>query len=116
MNMESNFNFNDLFVLDMANNHQGNIEHGYRIIDEHSATVKKHNVRAGIKFQFRDLPNFVHKFEQKNPINKHVPRFLSTMLSYDDYHKMVKRVRDNGLLTICTPLMSGTSSCCNIQN
>ena len=103
MLIESNFNFKDLFVLDMANNHQGDIEHGYRIIDEHSKIVNKHNVRAGIKFQFRDLPNFVHKFEQENPTNKHVPRFLSTMLGYDDYHKMVERVRDNGLLSICTP-------------
>ena len=60
------FNFNNLFVLDMANNHQGSIEHGLRIIDEHAEVVKKQNIRAGIKFQFRDLPNFVHPEEREN--------------------------------------------------
>ena len=28
------FNFNNLFVLDLANNHQGSVEHGLKIIKE----------------------------------------------------------------------------------
>lgn len=97
------FNFNNLFVLDMANNHQGSIDHGLRIIDEHAEIVKKHNVRAGIKFQFRDLPNFVHPEERENSKNKHVPRFLSTKLSWDSYSELKAKVDDHGLLSICTP-------------
>ena len=55
------FNFKDLFVLDMANNHQGSLEHGKDIISELSKVIKNNEVKAGIKFQFRDLPEFVHR-------------------------------------------------------
>ena len=56
----SNFNFNNLFVLDLANNHQGNIKHGLKIIKECGKMVRKHNIRAAIKFQFRQYDTFIH--------------------------------------------------------
>ena len=54
------FDFQDLFVLDLANNHQGSVEHGRAIIDRCAAAAREHGIRAAIKFQFRDLPYFVH--------------------------------------------------------
>lgn len=97
------FDFSDLFVLDMANNHQGCVNHGKAIVAQHGEVVRKHNVRAGIKFQFRDLPNFVHISERQNPTNKHVPRFLSTVLDWEHFNELVETVRAEGMLTICTP-------------
>ena len=97
------FDFENLFILDMANNHQGSAEHGKNIIGSHSEIVNRLGLRAGIKFQFRDLPNFVHMDEQKTSSNKHVPRFLSTKLAWDDYSKLVSEVKRVGLLSICTP-------------
>ncbi len=82
--MLSKFDFTDLFVLDLANNHQGSLEHGLNVISKHSEIVKKHKVKAGIKFQFRNIPDFIHIDEIENPLNKHVPRFLSTKLDWDD--------------------------------
>ena len=35
-------NFEDLFVLDLANNHQGDINHGIKIVHECAKVVKKH--------------------------------------------------------------------------
>jgi len=99
----SSFDFKNLFVLDMANNHQGILGHGKRIITEHCAIAKKNKVRAGIKFQFRDLPDFVHIDEQKNQTNKHVPRFLSTIMSWDNYAELVQEVKANDCYSICTP-------------
>ena len=32
--------FNDLFVLDIANNHQGDVSHGIQIIKKHSLSKK----------------------------------------------------------------------------
>lgn len=87
----------------MANNHQGDISHGLKIIEQCSEVVRRANVRAAIKFQFRDLPSFVHVKERKNSQNKHVPRFLSTQLGWDDYEKMKNAAVDKNLLTICTP-------------
>ena len=52
--MEAAFDFRDLFVLDLANNHQGSLEHGLETIRRHAEVLKKHNVRAAIKFQFRE--------------------------------------------------------------
>ena len=100
---DSNFNFKNLYVLDLANNHQGSLEHGKKIINYCADLAEKYNVRVGIKFQFRDLPDFVHVSEQKKPTNKHVPRFLSTILPWEDYQVMLDLIKERGLLSICTP-------------
>ncbi len=99
----SRFGFEDLFVLDLANNHQGSVAHGTAIIERCAELAARHGVRAAIKFQFRDLPDFVHRDEQANPTNRHVPRFLSTQLSWDDFGQLLAVVRRNGLLAACTP-------------
>ena len=58
--MDNNF-FKDLFILDMANNHYGDISHAKKIVSLFSNVQNKHKIKATIKFQFRDLPNFVHR-------------------------------------------------------
>tara|TARA_B100000795_G_scaffold269589_1_gene259475 strand:+ start:6790 stop:8319 length:1530 start_codon:yes stop_codon:yes gene_type:complete len=98
-----NFDFNDLFVLDLANNHQGNLKHGLKIIQECSKMVHKHNIRAAIKFQFRQYESFIHPNHKKNSDNKHIPRFLSTQLSQKEWEILFKAVKNEGLLTMCTP-------------
>lgn len=103
MSFNPSFDFADLFVLDMANNHQGSLEHGKAIVAQHAEMVRKHGVRGCIKFQFRDLPQFVHISEQETPTNKHVPRFLSTMLSWDQFGELNQAVKAEGMLSICTP-------------
>lgn len=97
------FNFQDLFVLDLANNHQGSVAHGTRILQECADVVERHGVRAVMKFQFRDLPEFVHVDERANPANKHVPRFLSTRLTWGEFSELVAAVRSRNLLAMCTP-------------
>ncbi len=98
-----NFSFKDIFVLDLANNHQGSVLHGIKIINQCADVVEQHKVRAAIKFQFRDLPEFIHLTEREQPSNKHVPRFLSTQLSWADFDKMLSEVKSRKLLSICTP-------------
>jgi sialic acid synthase SpsE/D-lyxose ketol-isomerase len=101
--MLNKFDFNDLFVLEMANNHQGDISHGKRIIRETGEVVKKHGVRAAFKFQFRQLNSFIHPTHREKSDNKHIPRFLSTRLPKKDFQAMFDEVRDQGMLTMCTP-------------
>ena len=79
------FDFTDLFTLEMANNHQGSVEHGLKIISEFGKVVKEKGVKATIKLQFRDLDTFIHPADKKKTDNKHVPRFLSTKLSKKDF-------------------------------
>lgn len=101
--MTDKFDFQDLFVLDMANNHQGDVQHGINIIRQHAEVIKKHGVRGAIKFQFRNLDTFVHPDHQKDSDNKHIPRFLSTRLAPADYRVLKDEVVKARLITICTP-------------
>ena len=74
------FDFKDLIVLDMANNHQGDLTHGIRIIEELSRVVVDYDLQFCIKFQFRQLNSFIHKdFKDKKDI-PHIPRFIETEL------------------------------------
>jgi N-acetylneuraminate synthase len=97
------FDFSDLFVLDMANNHQGHLEHGLNIIRQMGSVVQKHGVRAGMKFQFRQLDTFVHPDHRGGSNNKHIPRFLSTELKRPQYQRMLDAIREAGMPSICTP-------------
>lgn len=97
------FDFRNLFILDLANNHQGSVEHGLAIIRRVAEVVTRHGVRAAIKFQFRDLPAFVHKDELSGSANKHVPRFLSTRLTWEQFGELLEEIRRQGLLAMCTP-------------
>lgn len=53
--------FEDLFVLEMASNHQGSLERGLEIVNKFSKIIRFNNIKAAIKLQFRDMDNFVHK-------------------------------------------------------
>ncbi len=97
------FNFDDLVVFDLANNHQGDVEHGLAVIRAMGALARKHNVRAALKFQFRQLDTFIHPSHQKSSTNKHVPRFLSTRLGRRDYERLQDEVKACGMLSMCTP-------------
>jgi sialic acid synthase SpsE/quercetin dioxygenase-like cupin family protein len=99
----SNFDFNNLFVLDLANNHQGNVEHGLKIIHECGKMVRKHNIRAAIKFQFRQYETFIHPDHLEGSDNIHIPRFLATQLKLEDWQILFDAVKEEGMLTMCTP-------------
>jgi N-acetylneuraminate synthase len=64
-----------LFVFEMANNHQGDVEHGARIISEMGQIAARHGVRAAVKLQYRDLDTFIHPDFVGRADLKHIPRF-----------------------------------------
>lgn len=97
------FDFNNLFVLEMANNHQGSVEHGVAIIKAMGALVRKHGARAAIKFQFRELESFVHPAHKAGSANKHVGRFLSTALNEAQFAQMALVAKKEGLFVMTTP-------------
>ena len=95
--------FENLFVLEMTNNHQGSLERGLAIIREHSRIVRFNNVRAAIKLQFRDVDSFVHKdFRDREDI-RYIRRVLDTKLRKSDYEQMVVAIRKNGCIPMATP-------------
>jgi N-acetylneuraminate synthase len=48
------------FILDLAGNHNGSIDHGLAIIRAHAEIVQRHGITAAIKFQWRDLERYSH--------------------------------------------------------
>lgn len=101
--MNENFDFRDLFVFDLANNHQGSVEHALCIIREIGKVVRRQAVRGVFKFQFRQLDTFVHPSHQKRSDNKHIPRFLATRLDQAQFQVLLDAVRAEGMLAMCTP-------------
>ena len=95
--------FKDLFILDMANNHQGSFKHGLDIIREVAELAKKNNAKVAIKFQYRDLDTFIHSDFVNDKQNKHIGRFLSTRLKPEEFKTLVEEAKKLGLLTMCTP-------------
>jgi N-acetylneuraminate synthase len=53
--------FENLFVLELANNHWGSLDRGKQIVKDFAFVVRNNKVRAAIKLQFRDVENFVHQ-------------------------------------------------------
>lgn len=95
--------FSGLHVLDMANSHEGSLEHGLKIIDECAAVVKKHGVKATVKFQYRDLDTIIHPAYEDRTDIKHIPRFLGNRLPWEAFATMLDRVREHGMVTMVTP-------------
>ena len=70
MTIMNTFDLNDLFVFDLANNHQGDVAHARKIIEAVGGVVQKHKVRGVFKFQFRQLESFVHPAHQSGSNQK----------------------------------------------
>lgn len=95
--------FNDLFVLELANNHWGKIERGLKIIHDFAEVVKANNVRAAIKLQFRDVDNFIHQDFRGREDVRYIKKTIDTHLPWDSLRQMVEAVRDAGMVTMVTP-------------
>lgn len=95
--------FENLFVLEMTNNHQGNLQRGLQIVREHSRVVRFNNVRAAIKLQFRDLESFIHRDFRDRMDLRYVKRIQDTRLSQEDYGTLVQAIIKNNCIPMATP-------------
>lgn len=90
-----------MYILEMANNHMGDVEHGKLIIDRFASLVNEYKVNAAIKFQFRQLDSFIHKDFIDSDL-KYVKRFKETKLSKDQFKELLDHARSHDLRTCCT--------------
>lgn len=95
--------FTGLFTFELANNHNGSLEHGRRIIREVATVAKAAGVKAAFKFQFRDLDTFIHPDYRNDRTNKHIARFLGTALSKKQFKELADEVHAHGFFTMATP-------------
>jgi N-acetylneuraminate synthase len=104
--------FTDLHIFEMANNHQGSVEHGLKIIDAAAQIARRHGVRAAVKFQLRDLDSFIHPDYRGRPDVKHIPRFESTRLEVSEFRLLINAVGDAGLVKVATAFDEASVQTC----
>ena len=104
--------FEDLFVLELANNHWGSLERGLRIVREHAKVVRFSGVKAAIKLQFRDVDRFVHKDFRHRADIRYVKKTLDTRLSKHDQKALVEAIREAGCIPCATPFDEASVDLC----
>ena len=95
--------FNDLFVLELANNHWGKLDRGLKIVSDFARVVRFNDVHAAIKLQFRDVDNFVHPDYRARSDIRYIKKTLDTKLHWDELRALVEAVRNAGMVTMVTP-------------
>ena len=105
--------FDNLFVLELANNHWGDLERGKEIVRQFAKIVKENNVRAAIKLQFRDTDNFIHKdfrgIGQGHDLttlpkrNRYIQKQARTKLSYEQFKELIVYIKKHDCIPMSTP-------------
>jgi sialic acid synthase SpsE len=113
--MTGNDIFDELFVLEIANNHLGDLQRGLKIISNYAQVVRFNNARAAIKLQLRDIDNFIHKdFRQRDDI-RYIKKTLDTRLKTEDFATMVQAIREASCIPMATPFdESSVDFCCEL--
>ncbi|HLY99773.1 MAG TPA: N-acetylneuraminate synthase family protein [Candidatus Angelobacter sp.] len=107
--------FEDLFVLELANNHLGSKNRGLQIIGTYAQVVRFNNVRAAIKLQMRDVKSFIHKDFLARQDIRYVKKTLDTQLSPEDMATLVDAIRKGGCISMATPFDErSVDLCCDL--
>ncbi len=104
--------FEDLFVLELANNHWGSLKRGLKIISDYGKVVRFNNVRAAIKLQVRDIDSFIHKDFVGQEDIRYIKKTLETRLPKEDLAAMVKAIRENNCISMATPFDEASVETC----
>jgi sialic acid synthase SpsE len=95
--------FENLFVLELANNHWGKLDRGLKIISDFARVVRFNEVHAAIKLQFRDVDSFIHRdFRDRSDV-RYIKKTLDTQMPWESLRAMVDAVRETGMVTMVTP-------------
>jgi len=95
--------FDELFVLEMANNHWGSLERGEKIVNDFSRVIRYNNVRAAIKVQLRDVDTFIHPEARSRDDIRYIKKTIDTRMSREDFAELVDHIRKSGCIPMATP-------------
>jgi sialic acid synthase SpsE len=104
--------FTELFVLEAANNHWGKVERGKKIIQQFGAVVRHNNVKAAIKFQIRDVVNFIHPDYKGNQEIRYIKKTEATRLSREDFAVLAEATKKVGCIAMATPFDEASVDLC----
>ena len=104
--------FEDLFVLEMANNHWGDLQRALKIVNDFAKVVRYNNVRAAIKVQFRDVDSFIHPAYRDREDVRYIKKTVDTEMSDDDFEVLIEAIRKSGCLPMATPFDEASVDLC----
>ena len=104
--------FENLFVLEAANNHWGDLTRGKKIIQDFASVVRFNNIKAAIKFQFRDVDNFIHEDFKGNTEIRYIKKTEATKMSHAQYAELANAVRKVGCIPMATPFDEASVDLC----
>jgi N-acetylneuraminate synthase len=104
--------FDELFVLEMANNHWGDVERGLKIIKDFGKIVRYNGVRAAIKLQFRDVDSFIHRDFRDRTDVRYIKKTIDTQLRKDELATLMEAVRRTNCVRMATPFDEASVDLC----
>jgi len=94
--------FENLFVLEVANNHWGNLDRGKKIIQTYAHLARANDLKVAIKLQFRDVDSFVHKdFKGRKDI-RYIAKTEATKLGEVGYKELIDYITKVGCIPMAT--------------
>ena len=99
--MPTNFS-NKTFILDLANNHFGDVKHAQRTISALAKQVSDLGQRVVLKVQLRDLDSYIHpSYKQRQDLH-YIRRFSETRLGHDGFLAIAESSKEAGFETMAT--------------
>jgi len=93
-----------IVILEMSNNHMGDIDHGIKLIDTFGEICSKYsNIEFVFKLQYRELDTFIHPSYKGKLDIKFIKRFEETRLTRDQFDLLVDVIKKNNFKTMSTP-------------
>lgn len=92
-----------LFVLEMANNHMGSLQHGLSMVQAFREVTRDFPYTFAFKLQYRHLDTFIHSAYRGSSEFRYVKRFEETRLQPEELKALRDEIGAQGFLAICTP-------------
>jgi sialic acid synthase SpsE/mannose-6-phosphate isomerase-like protein (cupin superfamily) len=92
-----------IFILDLANNHFGNLNHALETLHAIHEEVKDLDQTIVLKLQLRDLPTYIRKDFQERLDLHYIRRFSETRLSFGEFREILSVSKSLGFKTMATP-------------
>ena len=112
--LEETFNFEKIIILDVANNHFGEVKHGVDLINKFSKLNYPKGYTIYFKLQYRNLETFIHPDAPKD--SHYIKRFNSTKLNKNQLLELainIKKLNTDRFKLMVTPFDEDSVSWAN---
>jgi sialic acid synthase SpsE len=107
--------FDNLFVLELANNHWGSVTRGKKIIKKFSEVVRNNRIKAAIKLQMRDVDTIIHS-EFKKDESRYIKKTIQTRLTPGEFFELFTYIKNHNCITMATPFDEISVDLCTKMN